>query len=1026
MGLPSLAVDKRAFTLFVTFLLLCGGLFSFTQLGQLEDPEFSVKTAAIATTYPGATAEEVELEVTDRIELAIQEMPQVKNVYSFSRPGFSLIKIDITPSYTADQLPQIWDELRKKVRDMRDTLPPGAGKPDISDDFGDVYGFLMAVVSDGYTYAELEKYVDGIKKELSLVDGVSRAELWGTQTECIYVDVKEAQLSTMGLNVADVYSTLSHQNAIVDAGGVDLQSERLRIQITGDFTSPNEISDLIIRGRDDTDAHGARELILMRDVATVHRGRIEPTSSEMRFNGKMSIGIYISNSSGVNIVDLGASLDKRLKEISKNLPIGIDVHRISWQSDIVSASIVNFMINLAEAVVIVLAVLWIAIGFRSALVVGLCGLIFTIIASFVFMKVLDIDLQRMSLGALIISMGMMVDNAIVVADGVIVRMQRGMDRTKAAIEAAAQPAIPLLGATIIAVVTFYPIAASNEAAGEYCASLFYVVAIALMLSWVLAVTITPLMSIGLIKVPKDSGDGDEYGGAMYRVFASMLRVSLRFRGMVVIAFVALLVVSGIAFKWVDQMFFPESARSQFMIDYWAPEGTKIQEVSEGIKQLEQKLLTDDRVTAVSTFVGKGSPRFYLPVNPEDPYSSYAQLVVNTHTYKDVKAILPPLQKWADENIVQANVITRKYGIGPYESWPVQARFSGPAIADPLVLRDLAEKASDIMRRSPHAAIVRTDWRNSVKKIVTEYDQVNARWTSITREDVGNASRRAYDGLAVGVYREKDKFLPIMLRHVEEERSEFIDHIGELQVRSFAAAQSLPLSQVTKTIGIEWEDPMIWRWDRRRAITVQGVPSTLTTKFRNDVLEEIEAIELPTGYTLEWDGEFSSSRDAQQSLIPGMVPMAVIILLIIVGLFNGFRQPFIIILIIPFMLIGITVGLLLTGQPFGFVALLGAMSLAGMMIKNAIVLLDQVDIELKDGKDSYNAIIDAAMSRLRPVLLAAGTTILGVMPLLQDVFWISMAVTIMFGLAFGTILTMLLVPVLYSIFFKVPLPKETKK
>ncbi|MCK5528312.1 MAG: efflux RND transporter permease subunit, partial [Kiritimatiellae bacterium] len=403
---------------------------------------------------------------------------------------------------------------------------------------------------------------------------------------------------------------------------------------------------------------------------------------------------------------------------------------------------------------------------------------------------------------------------------------------------------------------------------------------------------------------------------------------------------------------------------------------------------------------------------------------YAQLVVNTKSYKDVEDILPGLQKWADENIAQAEVITRKFGIGPYESWPVQARFSGPAIADPDILRGLADQAVTIMERSPDAALVRTDWRNKVKKIVTDYDQVNARWTSITRTDIGDATRRAYDGLAVGVYREKDKALPIMLRHVDAERSQFIDHIGELQIRPFAAIESIPLSQITKSIRVEWEDPMIWRWDRRRAITVQAVPSTLATKLRDGVLAEVEAIELPNGYSMEWDGEYRSSLDAQQSLIPGMIPMAVIILLIIVALFNGFKQPLIIILIIPFMLIGITSGLLLTGQPFGFVALLGAMSLAGMMIKNAIVLLDQINFELADGKEPYDAVVEAAMSRLRPVVLAAGTTILGVIPLLQDVFWKAMAVTIMFGLAFGTLLTMLLVPALYGIFFKVDIPKKS--
>ena len=1023
MSIASGAVSKRAFTFFTTAILLFGGLVSFTKLGQLEDPEFTVKTAVVMTPYAGASAEEVELEVTDRIELAIQEMPQLKNVYSCSRAGLSVVKVDIRASYTADALPQVWDELRKKVRDARGSLPPGAGKPEVSDDFGDVYGFLMAVVSDGFSYAELERYVDHIKKEVSVVDGVARVELWGDQQECVLVDIKQSQLATLGLNVADVFQTLSHQNEVVDAGGVDIQDERLRMRVSGEFTSPDEISDLIVRGAGEQGPHGVQELIRIRDIATVRRSYVEPPMSLMRYDGHTAIGVSISNVSGENIVELGGRIDQRLAELMADLPRGIEIRPISWQSDIVKESIDTFMINLAQAVVIVLAVLWIAIGFRSAMIVGMCGLVFTIVGTFVFMRITNIDLQRMSLGALIIAMGMMVDNAIVVADGMLVRMKRGMDRTKAAIEAAAQPSMPLLGATAIAVMTFYPIAASDESAGEYCVTLFYVVAIALMLSWVLAVTITPLMGIGLIKIKKTDGDTDEYGGAMYRIFGSMLHTVLRFRMPVLLGFVGLLLVSGIAFRWVDQMFFPAAARAQFMIDYWAPEGTRIQETSEGIKMLEEELRRDERVSGVTTFVGMGPPRFYLPVDPEDANSSYAQLIVNTRDFADVKTLLPDIQRWADTNVAQAQVITRKYGLGPFESWPVEVRISGPAIADADTLRDLSRKAVAIMRASPEAMLVRTDWRNRVKRVVSEYDQVNARWTSVSRGDIANASRRAYDGLTVGLYREQDKMLPIVLRHVEPERERFADNLMALQIRPFTSEETVPLSQVTTGIDLEWEDPMIWRWDRRRAITVQAIPLTLATKLRADILEEIEALELPAGYSMEWDGEFRSSMDAQQSLVPGMIPMAVVVLLIIVGLFNAFRQPVIIVAVVPFVLIGVVVGLLVTGQPFGFVALLGAMSLAGMMIKNAIVLLDQIEIELKEGKEPYTAIVDAAMSRLRPVVLAAGTTILGVIPLLKDVFWVSMAVTIMFGLAFGTALTMLLVPVLYAMLYKVKRPKE---
>ena len=483
MSLASISVGKRTLTWFATWIILLAGLFSFKELGQLEDPEFAVKTAVVMTPYAGASAEEVELEVTDRIELALQEMPQLKNVYSYSRAGVSVVKVDILPQYTAEDLDQVWDVLRKKVSDAQPGLPPGVGTPAVSDDFGDVYGFLMAITADGYTYAELEGYADHIKKELSVVKGVSRAELWGVQQQSIEIVVQQSKLATLGLNIEDVFNTLNSQNLVVDAGGVDIQSERLRVQVTGEFSKPEEISDMIVRGRAEEGANDVRNLTRIRDIAEIRRGYVEPPSSIMRYDGEMALGMALSNVSGVNIVNLGGDIDKRLEELIADLPVGIEVHRISWQSDLVDESIVMFMINLAEAVAIVLVVLWIAIGFRSALVVGLCGLVFTIIATFLFMNLFGIDLQRMSLGALVISMGMMVDNAIVVADGMLVRLRRGMDKTKAAIESAALPSLPLLGATVIAVMTFYPIAASDESAGEYCVSLFYVVGIALMLSW---------------------------------------------------------------------------------------------------------------------------------------------------------------------------------------------------------------------------------------------------------------------------------------------------------------------------------------------------------------------------------------------------------------------------------------------------------------------------------------------------------------------------------------------------------------
>jgi len=1023
MSLASAAIANRTFTGFATGLVLVAGLYSFFQLGQLEDPAFTIKNAVVTASYPGASAEEVELEVTDRIELAIQEMPQLKQLESISRPGTSIVKVTILSKYPSSQMPQIWDELRKKVRDMRASLPPGAGAPVVSDDFGDVYGLLMAITGDGFSQSDLENYADDLRKELSLVDGVARVELWGVPSRCIFIDIAQTQLTQLGLAMEDLQRTLAQQNIVVDSGGIDLPKERLRIEQSGAFATPEDIGNLVIRGRSITNLATSDELIRIKDIATVSRGFIEPAMWEMRYNGQPALGMAISNVPGANVVDMGRNADARLTELIADLPIGIEVHKIAWQSDLVEESIVTFMVSLAEAVAIVLVVLWLAMGLRVALIVGLCGLVFTILASFLVMSLWGIDLQRMSLGALIIAMGMMVDNAIVVVDGMIVRLQQGMDRVKAAIESATLPSMPLLGATVIAVMAFYPIFASEEGAGEYCATLFQVVAVSLLLSWVLSVTITPLVCIWFLPQPARSGSEDPYDAGFYRVFGSLLTSAMRHRFAVMGVLFATLAGSIVAFGWIDRSFFPNSARLQIMVDYWAPEGTRIQTTSSDLIRIEEKLQSDNRVASVSAFIGQGPPRFYLPVEPELPYSSYAQLIVNLKSLEGLNELIPELDAWMQENIPEALTTVRRYGLGPSETWTVEARISGPAIADAAVLRSLANEVQDRISQSDYVKVVRTNWRQQVKKIAVEYAQERARWSSVSRSDIARATKRAYDGYAIGQYREKDKLYPILLRQTDEERKAAAGELPLLQVLPSFSSEAVPLLQVAEPIEIQWEDSIIWRFDRRRTVTVQaitrdGVPAS---RLQRDVRGAVEEIELPPGYKLEWGGEFESSRDAQQSLIPGVVPAAGIMALIIIALFNAFRPPLIIVCVIPFALIGVSIGLLATGQPFGFLALLGAMSLVGMMVKNAIVLLDQVNIEKAAGKSDYDAVMVAALSRLRPVVLAAATTVLGVIPLLPDVFWVAMAVTIMFGLAFGTVLTMIVIPLLYAMFFRVSVP-----
>ncbi len=1019
MNLTAAAVRNKTFTVFTTFIVIVAGMAAFGTLGQLEDPQFTIKSAVVYTTYPGATPAEVELEVTDRIEKAIQEMPQIKQIESHSRSGLSHIKVDILPKYTSDVLPQIWDELRRKVNDVRGELPPGVSTPVVIDDFGDVYGFLLGVVGDGFTYAEVERHVDAMKKELALVPGVARVELWGVQPETVYLEVSQTRLIGSGVSVDDIRNTLQQQNMVVEAGGVEVDSERFRIEATGMFRSPEDIGDLSIRGRL-LPAAGTSALIRISDIANVRRAYREPTTALMRIGGRASIGIAIANQPGVNIVTLGEALDKRLAELTADLPVGIEIERVAWQGDLVSQSIKDFVVNLIEAVVIVVICLWLAMGLRPSLIVGLSGLVFVILGTFIVMALLKIDLQRMSLGALVIAMGMMVDNAIVVVDNMMVKLAAGEDREKAAIDAASLPSMPLLGATCIAVLAFFPIALSTENAGEYCASLFSMVAISLLLSWVMAVTVTPVMCMAMLPGPKPGADlVDPYGGFLFRSFRRVLKVAIKMRMVVLIAAVGALAVSFGGFGYVSKMFFPNSSRPQVMIDIWLPEGTRIEETTALIARVEKQLLTREEVQSVAAFIGQGPPRFYLPVEPEKPYASYGQLIVSVDDFRKINLLMKEVDEWASQNVAEAQVLPRKYGLGPSETWPVKLRVSGPAVADPDVLRRVAGEAADVLASSPHAKVVRFDWRERVKKVVAEYDQSNGRWTNVSRAGVADATRRAFDGTVVGQYREQDKILPILLRHTEaERRSAAADFDTLLASRDFGEG-AVPLAQVTREIKVEWEDPLIWRLDRRRAIMVQALSKGLATELRSpDIVERVAAIPLPPGYAMVWEGEYKNSRDSQASLIPGMVPAALLVALTLVALFNCYRQPLAIVAVIPLALIGVVAGLLITGQPFGFVALLGAMSLAGMMIKNAIVLIDEINARLAAGGKPYDVVLDSAVSRLRPVLLAAGTTVLGVIPLLQDVFWVSMSVTIMFGLTVGTVITMVLLPALYSLLYGV--------
>ncbi|WP_413430918.1 efflux RND transporter permease subunit [Crateriforma spongiae] len=1017
MNLAAIAIEKRAIAYFGVALVVIGGVFCFFQLGQLEDPEFSVKTAVITTTYPGASAEQVELEITDRIETKLQEMTELKNVYSNSRPGLSIIKVDIKSHYWSERLPQVWDILRKKVADVEPTLPPGAGKPKVGDDFGYVFGFLLAVSSDGFSYAELERYVKDMRKELSVVSGVARVDFWGVQDKRIYVDVSTTQLAALNITPEQLIRTLQSENMVVDAGSVNHDSKRFRVTPTGEFASPEDIADLAVSGT----VVGRDEILRIRDFASVSVGYVDPPMQLMRHNGRPAIALAIAPGAGENVVHVGNAIDHRINELLADLPVGIDVQRVSWQSDQVSESIRAFMISLLEAVAIVLILLAVTMGVRPGIIIGISGLVFPILGTFIVMSIMGIDLHRISLGALIIAMGMMVDNAIVVTDGIMVRIAQGRDRVEAAIEAANGPALPLLGATVVACMAFYPIFASSYDTGEYAGSLFTVVAISLVLSWLFCQTVAPLLCIAMLPGPKaGQPGGDPYQGKLYRWFRGVLSWTIRYRILFLSGMVGLLLASVVGFRWVPQLYFPDSSRLQVMIDYWVPQGTRIEETSAGLERIEEYLQQHEATASVSTFVGKGPPRFYLPVSAEDPYTSYGQIIINTKSLDGVNQLVSDTDAWVKANVPEAMVRVRKYAVGAFDDWKIEARFSGPANADTATLRRLAEAGANVLRETPLAKEVRVNWRQRVLALQPQLNQERARWAGVSREELARVLKRSSDGVVIGQYREDDNLIPILARNIQSERESSATSLDELHVTPRLSTKAVPVSQIIDGVGMPWEDPIIWRWDRRRAITVQCSPNGVTAPtLRNAVLEKFNAIDLPPGYRLDWDGEYWSAKQSQEALVPGIVPAVVVMLFILVALFNSFRPMLICIGVIPFVMIGITGGLLMTQTPFGFIALLGAMSLSGMMIKNGVVLLDEVNANLGRGLKPYNAVVEAAVSRLSPVVNAAGTTVLGVLPMLQDVFWVALAVTIFFGLIVGTLLTMVMVPTLYALFYRIP-------
>ncbi len=1044
MNIAEFAIKKNVITWTLTVVMLFLGYFAYKGLPRLEDPEFAIKEAVILTPYPGASPEEVQEEVTEVIEKACQEMGQLKRVESYSSRGMSLVHVYIKDKYRKNDLPQVWDELRRRMADHQGELPPGAGPITVNDAFGDVFGVYFALVGDGYTFAELKEVADLLQRELLVVKDVKKVELFGVRPEAVYVQMSRSKMAALGITRQQIFDALRAKNLAVDSGRIRFGTQYLAINPTGEFKSEKDFGNLFIASK-------KGRLIYLKDVATIKRGYVEPPSKILRVNGKEGIGIAISTVLGGNAVTMGNAVLKRLEELKGQIPIGMDLVEIAMQSKSVTKAVNGFVTNLLESVAIVIVVLAVFMGVRSGIIIGFI-LILTIAATFVVMGYYHITLERISLGALIIALGMLVDNAIVVVDGMKVKMQQGMDGLQAAKEVVGQNAMPLLAATAVAIMAFASIGGMSNSTGEYCQSLYYVILISLSLSWLTAVTTTPLVTKQFVLGKKDKGSGggeEAYGGRFYAIYRNLLRLAIGHRWVTIGIVVGLFALSVFGFGFVKQLFFPASTRPQFMVECFFREGIHIDETARQVKKIEKYLMKQEGVTQVASAIGGGHPRFLLTYGvPVEAANQYSSILVSVDDYKKIDEMQPRFQKDLESMFPDAVINVKKFNLGPANGGKIQLRIYGD---DPEELRALAHKAVKIMRQE-NAKAVRTEWGEKVKVPVPIIAEDRAMALGITRPMVAQAIEANFSGKTVGVYREGVNLLPIIARAPEKER-DAIEDLSEIQLFSPMAGKYVPILQVLNGIETRWENARVSRWHRRQMIKIhadprQELPAELMARvkprieqamgvdlsaYRGKPLEKGEkwtASTIPIkyddiiplkgrpGYSIAWGGELEDSSDSQKQLAANIPIYFGMMVLIVICMFNAFRQPLIIWLTVPLALIGVTAGLLLLRQPFGFMALLGLMSLSGMLIKNALVLIDQIDINVRSGMKGMEAIIESGVSRMQPVMMAALTTMMGMIPLFKDAFFVSMAVTIVFGLGFATVLTLVFVPVLYATFFKI--------
>ena len=1021
------ALEHAALTRYLMVVLMVLGFAAYFQLGQDEDPPFTFRAMVVRTYWPGATAQQVAEQVTDKIERTLQEVPYADKIRSYSKPGESQVIFEIKDSSRPAEVPNVWYTVRKKIGDMRSTLPGGIQGPFFNDEFGDVYGVIYALQGDGYSYAELKDFADDARQQLLRVKDVAKVEQFGVQDQKIWIEVSQKRLAQMGLDCSAVLQQLGAQNAVESAGAVQSPQDVVQVRVGGQFNDVEQLRAMPIRG-----SSGSQ--LRLSDIAEVHRGYVDPPSVKVRFQGRETIALGISMAKGGDIIALGQSLRAATQRIGQSLSAGMTLAQVQDQPASVASSVGEFVRVLIEAVVIVLAVSFIALGlhkggrfgwyidYRPGLVVAIT-IPLVLAVTFLAMNYFGIGLHKVSLGSLIIALGLLVDDAIIAVEMMVRKMEEGYDKVRAATFAYDVTAKPMLTGTLITAAGFLPIGIARSVTGEYTSAIVAVPVIALVLSWIVSVYFVPYLGTLLLKVkPHDphAPPRELFDSPFYTRFRRTVNWCVQHRWITIAATVGIFGLGIFGMTRVQQQFFPDSSRPEIMVDIWFPEGTSFQANEDVAKRLEQRLMREEGVESVATWVGSGTPRFYLPLDQVFPQTNVSQFIVLAKDLRQREAIRLRLPKLLAEEAPEVRGRVKLLPNGPPVPYPVQFRLVG---SDPAQLRQRADEVKAAMRANPHMLGVNDNWNESVKAVRLEIDQSKARALGVTSQSIAQASRIMFSGTTVGQYREGDKLIDIVLRQSPDER-EAISDIGNAYLPT-ASGRAIPLTQIARPV-FTWEPGVMWRWNRDYAITVQGdiseglqgatVTSQLLPKLRE--LEAGWKAAGDTGVRIEVAGAVEESSKGSSSIVAGVPIMLFIVFTLLMLQLHSFSRSMLVFLTGPLGIAGVAGALLLLGRPFGFVALLGVIALMGMIQRNSVILIDQIEQDRAAGVPAWDAIVEAAVRRLRPIVLTAAAAVLAMIPLSRSVFWGPMAVAIMGGLIVATALTLLALPAMYAAWFRV--------